>query len=768
MKFYLALFLSYFIIFVTYSQFAPGEWQDQSPYHRTIKVALSNDKVYCCTRNSIFYYDKLDNSLTTLSKIQGLTEVDVADISYYEKGGFLIIAYANANMDFIIKNKVVNFPYIKNKGTIIDKRINNINIVDDKAYVACNFGLVVINLNNLLVEDTYYPSEDGKGSSINGFTKDETYFYVATNKGIFRVENADPFLADYSHWKIVDGFSNYQTECSNVVSVNGKIYTLFKDNSLASNDSIIYLENNIWKRLNIVGNPKINSISTSKNRLLLTTDKKIFSVDGNNTVTELAQPYSAMYTLQDNEYLWAADFDEGMVRFDKSGNKQIFVPNSPYYAQSFCSDVANGNLWTVTGTISNGWQAQYNSNGIQAKLKGHWYWYNKFWVPAMERMGDFVNVKINPKDPDEVAFASYGYGVLIYNKGQFTQYNGSNSTLEKPNHRTEDLYITYGLAYDNNQNLWVTNADVTNSLHVRKKDGKWRSFALEGNINRYFLVGDVIVTSWGHKWIYIPKSVTINVFDDNETIDNESDDRQTTINLAGVESLISSSKINCLVEDREGVIWVGTDAGPILINSGQYVFEDGEISARKITVPYVKGQKESTFLLETENINSIAVDGNNRKWIGTLNSGAYLVQDNGNEVAHFTKENSPLLSNNVMHISIDQSTGDINFSTDKGLITYRGFATKGSDEFGDVHVFPNPVREDYTGNIIVTDLLQDADVRITDIAGNIVFQTKALGGQAVWDGTNYKGKRVNTGVYMVFCSNSDGTKTYITKLLFIH
>ena len=205
--------------------------------------------------------------------------------------------------------------------------------------------------------------------------------------------------------------------------------------------------------------------------------------------------------------------------------------------------------------------------------------------------------------------------------------------------------------------------------------------------------------------------------------------------------------------------------GVVIYYQPEQVFVDDNFHANRVALTI---DEHTQFLLITETVTSIAVDGANQKWIGTQNSGVYLVSEDGTEeINHFTEENSPLLSNTISDIGINHESGEVFFATDKGLISYRGSATMGSDEFRDVYVYPNPVRENYTGEITIRGLVSDVNVKITDISGNIVYETQAKGGQATWNGKDFSGKRPSTGVYLVFCTNDDGSKTYITKLLFI-
>jgi ligand-binding sensor domain-containing protein len=299
---------------------------------------------------------------------------------------------------------------------------------------------------------------------------------------------------------------------------------------------------------------------------------------------------------------------------------------------------------------------------------------------------------------------------------------------------------------------------------VRKTDGSWKSFNYENTISD-ILVSEIIVTQSNHKWVVLPNGNGLFVFDNNQTIDNENDDQYKKLNIVDENGKIITNRINSIAEDLNGEIWLGTDQGIIVYYNPSNVFGDDLFYARRIIVTIGDA---TDYLLKSEVINSIAVDGANRKWIGTESSGVYLVSKDGTEeLNHFTEENSPLLSNRIYDVEINHESGEVFFATDKGLVSYRGTATMGSDEFRDVYVYPNPVRETYSGDITIRGLVSDVNVKITDISGNLVYETTAEGGQATWNGKNFDGKRPSTGVYLVFCTNDDGSKTYISKLLFI-
>ena len=255
------------------------------------------------------------------------------------------------------------------------------------------------------------------------------------------------------------------------------------------------------------------------------------------------------------------------------------------------------------------------------------------------------------------------------------------------------------------------------------------------------------------------------VYNDNNTISNENDDQYKILNTSLGNGNLPSMNVKSIIKDLDGEIWVGTDAGITVFYYPSLVFSGYNFDAQQILI---QEGEYGQYLLSSETINSIVVDGANRKWVGTKNSGLYLLSEDGlNEVKHFTKDNSPLFSDNIISLAINHENGEVFIGTEKGLLSYRSDATEGASNQGPTLVFPNPVREDYNGNIAISNLYKDAYVKITDISGNLVFETIALGGQANWDGTNIDNTKVGTGIYLVFSSNEFGQEKMVSKILFI-
>ena len=224
------------------------------------------------------------------------------------------------------------------------------------------------------------------------------------------------------------------------------------------------------------------------------------------------------------------------------------------------------------------------------------------------------------------------------------------------------------------------------------------------------------------------------------------------------------ANIYCLVQDKNNDIWIGTPAGIIIIPSTVDFFTSNE--CYRVKIPRNDGTNLADYLLGTEQINCIAVDGANRKWIGTANSGLYLMSEDGlTTEAHFTTDNSLLPSNNILSIAIHPINGEVFVGTGEGIASYRSDASEGQDDYSQAYAFPNPVRPDYAGSIAITGLMENSIVNIVDEGGNLICKTRSNGGTAVWDGKNQQGQKASSGIYTALCNASDGSHTVVKIMI---
>jgi ligand-binding sensor domain-containing protein len=343
-------------------------------------------------------------------------------------------------------------------------------------------------------------------------------------------------------------------------------------------------------------------------------------------------------------------------------------------------------------------------------------------------------------------------------------YDADNSTLQRfQNGATDDIPTQVGgLAYDQNGNLWMTNSNCAEPISVRMKNGTWHSFSTGSALGSNTLLSDLVIGQNGYKWVVRPRSSGLLVFSDNGTPSDPDDDQAKALSTFEGQGKLPSMGVLSVAEDKQQQIWVGTDKGVAVFYNPDAVFSGSDFDAQQILI---EQDGNVQILLETESVTAIAVDGADRKWLGTAASGLFLVSSDGTrQLAHFTAANSPLPSDNVKCLNIDAATGEVFIGTDQGIMGYRGTATEGSVSEDCATVFPNPVRETYTGPVAITGLVRDSDVRITDVAGNVVYHTTSIGGQAIWPVTDMSGNRVSAGVYLVFAMDPAGSSKCNTKI----
>ena len=382
----------------------------------------------------------------------------------------------------------------------------------------------------------------------------------------------------------------------------------------------------------------------------------------------------------------------------------------------------------------------------------------------------------DPYNPDHLFASTAGEGLYEFQNNTFiNKYSYHNSGLETiyPGADYQQYYVrTNGVNFDKDNNLWITNAQVKNTLKVMKKDGEWFSF-YHKNFTNIATPGDILFDKRGWVWCSAKRSGTqpgIFCLNTNNTLEDTQDDQtvfwHTMVDQNGETQ--TPVFVYTLQEDLDGTIWIGTDKGPLILNNPQKIFDSN--SCTRIIVPRNDGTNLGDYLLEHEAIKAICIDGDNRKWIGTENSGIYLISADGLEtIHHFTTENSPLISNNIESITINPNSGEVFIGTDKGLLSYVSDATTGMNSFNDdnVYAYPNPVYSNYEGMIIIKGLMRNSQVKIVDVSGKLIYAGRSTGGQFIWNGKERNGERVSSGIYLVLATDENGKEGIATKIAMI-
>jgi hypothetical protein len=733
-----------------------GLWREHLPYNSAIDVAAAKDQVYCATPYSLFSVSNADKSIERLSRVTGLSETGVSTIYYDPANEKLLVAYANSNIDFIYRNDIINLPDIKRDNIIGDKTIYSVFSSGKNYYLATGLGIVALDGEKYEVKDTWFIGNTGNQVKVNGITSDGNFFYAATEEGLKRMPANASNPADHNNWQLLSGANGLPASSAQaVLFVQNRIIAIQRDT--------LYLQNgNSWNLFYGDGWNLLNA-NLSENKILLsqrkpTGDSRVTILNADGSLSKvLAQPgvisFPRKAILVQGD-AWVADQFGALSHFTGS-SLDVFKPNSPESTASGEMVVANSIFYATAGEVNEAWNYQYNGNGVYIFKEGSWTNINRFRFSKLDSLLDFITIAIDPLDQSAWA-GSFGGGLLHIKTDQsfdiFKQ-GVLGSTIGDP-----ASYRVSGLAFDHDNNLWVSNYGASQPLLVKKKDGNWLRFSLPFFLPENSLT-QVLVDDNDYKWIVVAKGAGLICYNSGTSIDNAADDRWKVYNSGPGNGNLPDGGALCVAKDKNGFIWVGTTNGIAVIQCPEAAFTSQGCEA---VWPIVQQGNFAGYLFNGEEVRSIAVDGADRKWVATKN-GLWLVDATGEKVIYqFTEENSPLLSNDVRKLAIDGNSGEIFIATSKGICSFRSTATEGTETNSNVLVFPNPVSPGYTGSIAIRGLANNSIVKITELDGRLVYQTRALGGQAVWDGKDYKGRKISSGVYLVITGN-DQTGTGKTK-----
>lgn len=731
-----------------------GQWRSHFPYRNATAAATDGNKIFVAGSVSFFTYDILKNETNTYSKVNGMSDVEMSNIAHDPLSQTTILAYTNSNIDLFKNETFYNIPDLKLRSVSGDKNIYHIHIEKTLAYLSTGVGILVLNLDKQEVKETYVFTKNKTNYAVKAMVGDSLHFYAATDNGLYKTAKNNPNIQASSSWKILDSTRKY----AHITFLKNKIFAVANDTVFQiNNDTPAYVfaqAGTIIKRLDALdSNLSISAMNTIRGGKIFIFDKDFTIIDS----TTGGIPLQCIQTL-DNR-IWIADNDRGLYT-----KNQTIIPNGPYTVGAYDILADNGKMAIAHGAYDDRWNIKNDPTGFSTFENNEWKTYNRFTNPKFGTIEDAVRMATDPSD-GTLYIASQING-LFYLKTDGTAGNYREDVFDK--HLIDpSTYRLSGVAFDQYNNLWVSQTNAPNELVVRAAEtGIWSKFALFSTRPRPYWengAAGLVIDDYNQKWVFSPAGGGVIVFDDKNTIENTSDDRAMKL-LAGVGSgNLPDNNVQCIVNDKKGTIWIGTNNGIGIINCPDRVI-DRTCEAEIRVVQYDNFAGE---LFAGEQVNAIAVDGANRKWVGTGN-GVWLISEDANKLIYrFTKDNSPLPSNVVRSIKVDGTTGDVYFGTDKGLVSFKSTATNGGKSNNNVVIFPNPVTNNYTGTIAIKGLVNNADVRITDISGQLIYRTKALGGQAIWNGKDYTGRRPQSGVYLVFASNNSGEESFAGKMVFI-
>jgi hypothetical protein len=763
---------------------AIGFWESHLPYNVAVGVATDGKNLFTVCPQPFYTFDFSSGQLEPYSKVNGMSDIGMQCVGFDATTSTAVLAYTNGNIDLFKNNTFYNIPDLKIKSIAGNKSINNIYCENGIAYLSTSVGILVIDLTTHNIQETYQFILNNQNVPVNGFTGNGDKFYAITLYGLYSVSKNNPQLQNFAIWSRIDSTHI----CTYIASVNN---TLF----LANNKYLYSLVNDSVKLLYATQlgpievftthnsrDPKLNNVTSAiietddstviqhidaGNNCLLISEFRPKRFNGDILVMDtgfhfidscvnIGNPQQAVQ-LPDNS-IWIADAYYGL---EKRSQAEVHKPGGPADASSFDIYAYNKNVWIVHGSFDDKLYPIYNVHDASNYSNGKWNFYER---DIFAPFNNFVTPVAVLKDEKKgtVYIGSFLSGLFILNADGTNQIISANSIFDVSRaFGNAGQRQVIGLALDNSDNLYVTTSYSTHQLYVKTADSQWYKYLIPGITN----AGPVTVDDNGVAWVVGYSNGGLAAYNTNGTFADISDDSYYHLTTGVGTGNLPSNNVHCIAKDKNNNIWVGTDNGIGIVSSCS--FGSNLTAICDATIPIVQYDQFAGYLFAGNNVTTIAVDGANRKWVGT-DDGVWLLSSDAQKIIYrFTRENSPLPSNLIQKISIDKITGDVYIGTEQGTVGYRSTATEGGPEAKNVLIFPNPVPKGFSGTIAIKGIAENSDVRITDINDQLVFKTKALGGQAVWNGKDYKGHRPQSGVYIVFASTADGTQTYAGKIVFI-
>lgn len=741
---------------------AVGQWRSYLPFSEVNSIATDGTTFFCGTTSGFFTYNRTDGSLTGYAKENGMHDIGLTCVGYDPTTTKTVLAYTNSNIDIFKDGSFVNIPAVKLSQGAGDKTIHNITAADGEAYLSSGIGLIVLNLNKEEIKGTVVFYDNSLAASVYATMLDGNDLYTATSVGLFKTNKENPFIQNYLTWtKLDSNIYHYLT------GSNNRIYAAEADSlfELNSNGIGIFRQKMIYPVTHLdIDNDGIWISASNEGH---TSGYGIKIKDDGSKLDSFFTAFPTQIIALGNGDIWYGDAANyvypnfhGLRKRISATESEAYFPVGP--VTSGCYDVSanNGDVWVAHGAKSIGWDPK-GSRANFSHYSGE-VWDHISWVSDDEWFQDFVRILKDPASGTLYA-ASYTGGLWERKSdGTTTTYRG-DEYFSRTGSSANATYLVSGMAVDEAGNLWMTNYGGVKELVVKTVDGNWYKMNSVQE-NSAHSAADVIVDDYGQKWFIAPNSGGLVVYNDNGTIENTADDAYRVFKAgAGAGNLPDNNTLS-IAKDKDGAIWVGTANGIGIVSCTGTDALDPSVCEGELKV--LKADSFAGYLFQGQYVKALAVDGANRKWVGTTN-GIWLVSEDAEKTLfRFTQDNSPLPSNNIERINIDPVTGDVYISTDKGLIAYRSIATEGGTVNDDkLFIYPNPVPSNYGGMIAIRGFAENSDVRITDISGQLVYRTKANGGQAVWDGMDYTGHKAQSGVYLVFGVNKDGTQKITGKFI---
>ena len=757
-----------------------SNWNTYFSYNLISAIDNGESVIYFASYNSIFSYDISSNQIEKFDTLNELSGDEISAFYFSEINNNIVIGYSSGFLQIIDlnSNSIINIYDILNKPTIPSnkKTINDFFQSGDQLLISTGYGVSIYNLNGYEFGDTYYIGDFATQINVTSTIIHENFIYASSpDLGILRA-NINSNLIDFNNWQTI---------------YFGDIQELFYDGEnifFYTNYSIMRINDDEITSILTFENQIIN-INSSDSKFIIITDEKCLIY--NDQLTQLvyeidSEMYSSGFNqgIRKDNYIYIATNENGVLIINNnSGDYSYLKPDGPLENDIFSVETLNNKTWVSYGNYTeyfNPYPLKFSGLSNYDENLNSWFNIGKDSIP--ELAVNLNNISINPFNNDNVFISSFEGGLLeIENLNIIDFYDNNNSGLESLS-IDDPLYESVRISdieFDQNGVLWILNSRIDSPLKsYNLENNSWNSYDFTEIINDGFQdelgFNDIEVDDYGNKWIAGLRSGLIG-------FNNESGTNQLRKVFSQDQSNMPSSYVKSIAVDNNNHLWIGTIQGLRVLYNTSNFFDTSVVTTQQIVILEDGIPRE---LLEQQYISDIEVDGANNKWVATIGSGVFYFSPNGQQtIHHFTKENSPLPSNNINDISINYSNGKVYFATDQGLVSYNTGSISSSENFSNTYVYPNPVRPEFnteSERVKITGLTQNVNIKITDIEGNLVaeaqsninsryrnFNLEIDGGTAFWNGKNLRNRLVASGVYIIMLSDLDSYETKVLKLMIV-
>ena len=721
-------------------------WRTHFSYRNIIDVSISQN-IAASTTSSLFILE--ENEIKTITKENGLSDIGISSLAYI--GESLLIGYENGNLDVLSENQVSNYRFIIDSDIQESKRINTIIQYSTDAYVLTDFGVVVFNPEDGIVLDSYTNlSVDGDNLIIrDGAIKEDTLF-LATPEGIIAGDLSGTVnLKDFRNWKrfgssdgIGDGETNY------VATRGGLVYTGIDSLSL-------YEYSGIWSPIVALQDSKYDYIGASNNVLYVITRDNIWKAL--NSEFEILNSELAMMPTKvvgDSESDFVCTNMNGLVEISNSGERAIF-PSGPFTNDVFRIFTDEQDLIAVSGGFDENIEPFNRLSGFYQFTEGEWVNVNSVDPANSIAIPEFRDVTSYSRYNGSPIISSFGQGLLLLNDdGSSTIIDETTpgSELENPDNNGVKVSSTASVL----EGIWILNYGAASPYKFLSNEGIWTSLTFQGITTQYPI--DLAVAPNQDIWVILDPNRGGGVL-----VFNSDGSESRVLTTQPGQGNLPSNVVNSIRFDREGQAWVATDEGIVFFPFTNSVLTESEVDG---VIPIF----ENRLLFRDEQVTAVEIDGGDRKWMSTRDALWLFDKTINTLIARFDSENSPLFDSPITSLRINGRTGELFIGADGGIVSYQTDASEGgATQQTQIKIFPNPIRlREFSGVVTVEGLVENAFVKITDVAGRLVWQDRANGGTFSWNLRDLNGDMPQSGIYLIFSSNSDGSETIIGKLALIN